>query len=772
MKIEIVGGGPAGLYFGLLMKLQDPRHVVTVHERNRPGDTFGWGVVFSDRTLQSFEQADPVSHAEIVGNFAYWQDIDVHVGGECVRATGHGFCGLARVKLLEILARRAVALGCDLRNEDPVDDIAALPADADLVVAADGINSRLRTQAEDHFQPTLDWRRCRFAWLGADLRLPAFTFWFKESPHGLFQVHAYPFDDHTSTFIVECREDVWERAGLAALGTEETLKWFEALFEEELGGHRVLANGPLWRTFPTVRNASWHRDNLVIIGDAAHTAHFSIGSGTKLAMEDAIALCQAFTDTPDAPVPDVLAAYETARRPEVERLQKSAQTSLEWFENSARYRHFDPVSFAFTLMTRAKRITFDELALRDPALVAEVRRSFAARAFAAVGSLPNEPYAGVPGARLPAGDGFPMSEPPVPAFTPYRLRGLVLPNRIVVSPMCMYSAVDGVPDDWHLVHLGSRAIGGAGLVICEATGISPDGRITEGCTGMWNEAQMAAWRRIVDFVHTRSRSRIGLQIGHAGRKAACHVPWENGGRPLPADRAWEILAPSAIPWDTGSQTPRAMDRADLDRVSAAFARSAALAEEAGFDVLELHMAHGYLLSTFLSALTNHRTDDYGGAIEGRLRFPLEVVDAVRRVWPAHKPLSVRISTTEWTPDALTDAERIVLAKALAAHGVDIVDCSAGGVVPEQKPVYGRMFQVPFSDQIRNEAGVPTMAVGNIQDADQCNTILAAGRADLCVLARGHLADPYFAAHAAEKYGHDAQPWPVQYLAVRPRRRKG
>lgn len=743
MRTAVIGGGPAGLTYGILAKKLDPSHEIVVYERNRPGDTFGWGVVFSDQTLDTLAAADPESFAEIERHFARWRDIDVFLEDRHVRSTGHGFCGLRRTALLDILERRALALGVDVRHEVEIDDPTPLMASHDLVLAADGINSKVRARFADTFQPSLDWRRCKFIWLGADVAFPAFTFFFRQHAAGLFQVHAYPFDDHTSTFIVECREEVWRAAGLEALDEAATIAFFEALFANDLRGARLLSNNSHWRTFPTVRNARWHHENVVLMGDAVHTAHFSIGSGTKLAMEDALALVETMQALPGHPVPELLAAYEAARRPEVERLQAAAQTSLEWFENSARHAGFDPLPFTFSLMTRSKRITWDELAKRDPALVGAVAEEWRGRH---------------------GGAG-------VPAFTPLALRGVTLPNRIVVSPMCQYSATDGVPDDWHLVHLGSRAVGGAGLVIAEATAVSPEGRITPGCTGIWNDAQAAGWKRVVDFVHARTDAKIALQIGHAGRKAACRVPWE-GGAPLPPGERWPLLAPSPLPYDAKSDVPFTASAADLDRLRDAFVAAARRADAAGFDVLEVHAAHGYLLSSFVSALSNHRADEYGGTLENRLRWPLEVVRAVRAAWPAAKPLFVRISATEWAPGGLDDADRIAIGRALADAGVDVVDCSAGGVVPEQQPVYGRMFQVPFADLLRNEAGVRTMTVGNVQDVDQANTILAAGRADLVALARAHLADPYVALRAAARYDLDEVPWPRQYRAARPGRRKG
>ncbi len=746
MNIVCIGGGPAGLFFAILMRKAWPGARVRVFERNRADDTFGWGVVFSDETLENIEAADPESFAEIRRSFAYWDDIDTYYAGTCVTSTGHGFCGLSRVKLLSILHERCHRLGVELSFETEVEGPQQFP-DADLILAADGVNSKVRAQLAEHFQPTIDWRKCKFAWFGTTKPLRAFTFVFKETEHGLFQVHAYPFEPGLGTWIVECREEVWRRAGLDRLDEAQSRAFCEELFLEFLGGHRLLGNKSVWRTFPTVSNACWHWRNVVLIGDAAHTAHFSIGSGTKLALEDAIALARAFAEHGTGDVPRVLRAYAAARSVEVLRTQKAAQTSLEWFENSGRYMRQHPLALTFNLMTRSKRITYDNLARRDPDLVARVSAGFAAAA-------------AVP----PAANG----RTPAPMFAPFRLRELELRNRVVVSPMCQYSAVDGTVGDWHLVHLGSRAIGGAALVIAEMTDVSADGRITSGCAGMYRDEHVAAWKRIVDFVHARTRAAIGLQLAHAGRKGSCAHPWE--GEDTPLAPGWPTLAPSALPFRAEWPVPKAMTPADMRGVAAAFAAAAARADAAGFDLLELHMAHGYLLSSFLSPLSNQRADAWGGSLSNRMRFPLEVLDAVRRAWPQHKPISVRISATDWLGQrGFTPGDAVELARALAAHGCDLVDVSSAGNVPESQPEYGRLYQVPFAERIRFEAGVPVMAVGAILDADHCNTILAAGRADLCCMARAHLRDPYLTLHAAEKYGYDEQEWPGQYLPARPRR---
>ena len=746
MKIACLGGGPAGLYFAILMKKAFPQAGIVVHERNKADDTFGFGVVFSDETLGNFEAADEPTYREIRRLFRYWGDIETHLGDAVVRSTGHGFCGMSRRRLLQVFHARCRELGVELRFESDVKD--ETQVEADLVVVCDGINSLVRTRHAAHFQPSLDWRKCKFTWLGTTLPMDAFTFWFERTEHGVFQVHAYPFEEGLGTFIVECTEETWRKAGLEGADEAATIAFCERVFARKLNGHRLVANRSIWRTFPTVRCGTWTKGNMVLIGDAAHTAHFSIGSGTKLAMEDAIALCDSFVRHGTSDVPAALKAYEEGRKVDVLKLQKAAQTSLEWFENSARYMDQDPVEFTFNLMTRSKRITYENLRKRDPELV---RRATAR-------------YAVSQGAAAKA-DGTHDA----PAFVPLKVRELQLENRVVVSPMCQYSAVDGVPGDWHLVHLGSRAVGGAGLVIAEATSASPDGRITPGCTGLWNDAQRDAWKRVVEFVHGHSRSKLGLQLGHAGRKASCSVPWE-GDAPLQDARAWPTIGPSADAFKDGWHVPRAMTRADMDRVLGEFVAATKRADEAGFDLLEVHAAHGYLLSSFLSPLSNKRADEHGGALANRMRYPLEVVEAVRKAWPARKPLFVRISASDWLDHAggFTCDEAVLFARELKKLGVDCIDVSSAGNTPLSRVDYGRMYQVPFADAIRHGAGILVQCVGAVQGVDHANTVLAAGRADLVAMARPHLADPYLALHAAAELGKHDMPWPRQYLAAKPR----
>lgn len=740
MKVAIIGGGPAGLYAAILLKKQRPEADIAVYERNRADDTFGFGVVFSDATLDNFEQHDLPSYRRITEEFAYWDDIAIHFRGTVHNVGGNGFCGCSRRTLLLILQERARELGVALHFETEITDEAQL-ADADLILLSDGINSRFRDKYLDHFRPETDLRANKFAWMGSTKPLDAFTFVFQETEWGPFIAHAYQYEAGRSTWIFETDPDTFARAGLSGLDEQQSADRMAAIFGWFLDGHPLLINRSMWRNFPMIRNQRWVKDRMVLLGDAKSTAHFSIGSGTKLAMEDAIALVEAIGNT--ASLDDALALYESGRREEVEKTQHAADVSLVWFEHLDRFWDFDPVQFAFGLMTRSKAITYDNLKLRAPDFVAEADRAFA---------------------RQVRAKGFDVDpdKPVAPMFQPFRLRDMVLANRAVVSPMCMYSAKDGMPQDFHLVHYGARAIGGAGLVFTEMTCIAPDARITHGCAGLWNDAQEAMWTRIVDFVHANSAARICLQLGHAGRKGASKLMWEGMDRPL-EEGGWEVFSASPIPYFPDSRVPRELDRADMIRIRDEFVTAAERGIRCGFDMLELHCAHGYLLASFLSPLTNTRTDAYGGTLENRLRYPLEVFRALRAVWPAHKPMSVRISATDWAEGGITGDDAVKIAEAFHEAGVDLIDVSTGQTVRGARPIYGRMFQTPFSDQVRNEARVATMCVGNITSADQVNTILAAGRADLVALGRPHLVDPGFTLRAAAWYGAEQAYCPQPYL---------
>jgi len=751
VKIDVVGGGPAGLYFALLMKKDHPGWSLRVTERNPCGVTWGWGVVFSDETLENFRDADRETWEAITRTFARWEAIDVHFGGRVIRSGGHAFCGIPRVRLLEILQTRCRALGVELVFEK---EAAGDAAAADLIVGADGVNSGVRARHAEHFRPEIATGRSPYIWLATTRVFDAFTFIIRENEHGIFTVHGYPFDDKTSTFIVETDQESWKRAGLDKATEAESVAYCERLFAPELKGHPLMSNKSAWIFFKQVVCASWHTGNtgnVVIIGDAAHTAHFSIGSGTKMAMEDSIALAAAFDAAVERParndVERALAAFEEARRVDVSKKQRVARVSQRWFEEIGRRRGYAPEQLAVSLLSRSRKVTHANLKMRDPGYVETVDRWWSARNGAAG-----------------------VEPPPPPMFTPFQLRGLKLENRVVVSPMCQYSAEDGVPNDWHLVHIGSRAMGGAGLVIAEMTDVSREGRITPGCTGMYKDEHIEAWGRIVSFVHTHTRAKIGLQLAHAGRKGSTKLMWEGIDEPLPAGN-WPLISASAIPWDRGSQVPKAMDRKDMDHVRDDFERSAVRARRAGFDMLEIHFAHGYLLASFISPLTNRRHDSYGGTLENRMRYPLEVFDAVRKVWPKERPISVRFPAFDWAPGGLEVEEAVAAARMLKEHGCDIIDVSSGMTTPASSPDYGSMFQVPFSDRIRNEAGIPTMTVGGIRNWDHVNTILVSGYADLCVLARPHLFDPYFTLHAAADQWHDVW-WPNQYLPAKPRRREG
>jgi anthraniloyl-CoA monooxygenase len=745
MKINCIGGGPASLYFAILMKKSWPDARISVIEQNRPDDTFGFGVVFSDRTMENFRQADAETHARITGAFAHWGDIDIHFKGEVLTSTGHGFAGMSRKEMLLILQERARELGIELSFLQRVGDPDTL-RDCDLLFAADGVNSVVRDAYKQHFRPTVDFRPNRFVWLGTNFDFPAFTFHFVENEHGLWRTHCYQYTPGMATLILECTEETFRASGLGVEDEEGTQRYVKRLLRNHIPGADIIVNRSYWRQFPIITCESWVHENVVLAGDAVHTAHFSIGSGTKLAMEDSIALHQAIVAA-KGDVRAGLAHYETERKPVVASTQRAALTSLRWFEETERYyERLEPIQFGFSLLTRSLRISHGNLRLRDRAYVEKVDSWYAAKAANQSGrNVRTEPA-------------------PPPMFTPFRLRDLVLPNRIVVSPMCQYSAEDGTIDDWHLVHLGSRAMGGAGLVIAEMSDVSREARISPGCAGIYKPEHVLAWKRVCDFVHRHTDSKIALQLGHAGRKASTRLLWEGYDEPLP-DGNWEIVAPSPLPYKPHSQVPRPMTRADMDAVLEDYVRATKMAEEAGFDMLELHLAHGYLLNTFISPLTNRRSDDYGGTIDKRMRYPLEVFRAVRDTWPEHKPISARISAHDWKEGGTTPEEAVEIAGLLKHAGVDIVDVSSGQVVSDEKPQYGRLFQTPFADRIRLEVGMPTMAVGAISAYDDVNSILAAGRADLCVIARAHLFDPYWTRHAAYELGwigYDKLPWPKQY----------
>jgi len=746
LRVACLGGGPAGLYFAIAMKLRDARHEVVVVERNRPYDTFGWGVVLSDETLANLKAADPVSATEIAHGFVYWDDIATHYRGTVARSSGHGFCGIGRKRLLNILQDRARALGVELKFETEIESLEPYKG-YDLIVAADGANSRVRTELAHVFRPDIEVRRNKYIWLGTHQRFDdAFTFIFEETDKGWIWAHAYQFEPETATFIVECSEATWRNFGFDAMSQEETLAACERIFAGNLGGNRLMTNarhlrGSAWLNFNRVLCQSWSHENIVLMGDSAATAHFSVGSGTKLALESAIALADYLHTEPTMAA--AFERYEEDRRTQVLRLQSAARNSTEWFEDVERYLALHPVQLNYSLLTRSQRISHENLRQRDKAWLDGAEMWFEEQA---TGHKPN------------------AARPPM--FTPFRLRGMDLKNRVVVSPMAQYKAVDGTPTDWHLVHLAERAKGGAGLVVTEMTCVSPEGRITPGCTGLYAPEHEAAWKRIVDFVHAETDARIAIQLGHSGPKGSTQLGWEEMDAPLPTGN-WELLAPSPVPWSPHNQVPREMTRADLQRVVGEYVAAAQMAERAGFDMLELHYAHGYLLSAFITPLTNRRTDEYGGSLEGRMRFPLELYRAVRAAWPEAKPISVRISASDWVGShGITPADAVEIARLLKREGVDIIDVSAGQTSIEARPVYGRMFQTPFSDRIRNEVDIATMAVGNITEVDHVNSILMAGRADLVCLARPHLADPYWTLHAAARAGYTGTTWPKPYLAGR------
>ncbi len=745
MKVLCLGGGPAGLYFAISMKLRDPRHQVTVLERNRADDTFGWGVVLSDDAMARMKKNDAKSYEAIRASFAYWDDIAVVHKGERIVSGGHGFAGIGRMKMLLLLQERARELGVEMKFQTEFRSAEDYRKDFDLVVATDGINSLVRREYADVFKPDIDQRLVKFIWLGTHQKFDdAFTFIFEKTEWGWFWAHVYQFDADTATFIVDCMPDTWDRAGFADMTKEETIATCERIFAKHLGGHALMSNAnhlrgsAVWMQFPRVLCERWYHGNVVLMGDAAATGHYSIGSGSRLAFDSAIALAEYLHSEPT--MERAFERYQDERRLEVLRLQSAARNSLEWFERVERYLDMPPVQFAYSLLTRSQRISHENLRLRDKAWLEAAEAWFQVRA------------GGKPGRR--------------PMFAPFRLRGMELKNRIVVSPMAQYKAVDGCPNDWHFAHYAERAKGGAGLVYTEMTCVSPEGRITPGCPGLYRPEHEAAWKRLADFIHAETTAKLCIQIGHSGRKGSTCVPWEGGiDQPL-ASGNWQTLAPSAIPYRPVNAKPRAMERADMDLVRDQFVAATRMADRAGADMIEMHGAHGYLLGEFISPLTNKRTDGFGGSLENRLRFPLEVFSAMRAAWPAEKPMSVRISAHDWVPGGVTPDEAVEIARAFHAAGADLIDVSSGQTDPAEKPVYGRMFQTPFSDRIRNETGIATMTVGNISDFDQVNGILMAGRADLVALARMHLADPYWTLHAAVAQGDQDTDWPAPYRGGR------
>lgn len=736
MKISVIGGGPGGLYFSILLKKAIPTCEIDIYERNKPDDSFGFGVVFSDETLSEFLMRDPKSYDLIRSKFAYWDALDVARDGEIVRISGNGFCGCSRKTLLQLLQQRCTEEGINFHFEHNVDDLSQFK-NSDVIVACDGIGSQIRTQFATDFGTKIDLKKNRFVWMGSTKPLDAFTYFFRNTPYGMIVAHAYQYEKGMSTWIFECSDATWKNAGFEVENEQGTIQKISHLFKEELEGHGLISNKSYWRRFPAITNEKWHKDNIVLLGDAKATAHYSIGSGTKLAMECAIGLADALIEFPNN-IPQAFDKYEKTRRNRVEMIQYAANVSLDWFENMDRNAQHDFQQFAFGCMTRSKKVTFENLAIRDTSFPEKVLAEFNTKL-------------GISDLKTPA------------AFSTFSLRKMKLENRIVMAPMGQYSAENGLVNNWHLVHYGARATGGVGLILTEMTAISKSGRITLGCAGIWSKEQVVEWLKITDFIHRNSASKIGIQLGHSGRKGAVNVPKIGNNIPLEKE-SWDLISASPIPFSSKNAVPKEMNLDDMNQIVSEFVQATKNADEANFDMIELQAHHGFLLASFLSPLTNIRKDEFGGSIENRLKFPLRVFTEMRMAFNQDKPMSVRISASDWAENGISEEDVLQIATAFKTAGADIINVSTANTVENQKPLVGRMWQTPFSDAIRNSVHIPTITTGYIQDIDQINTILLNGRADLVALGRPLLLDANFVRTAQAYEQFKATDIPNQYLA--------
>jgi anthraniloyl-CoA monooxygenase len=729
MKVVCVGADPAALYLGILLKRQDPSHSVSFLLESGRRTTWLPSSLVCNPLKRRLKLADPEVAAAANVEVATFDRVELDTGDRRFETRGLAYASVRTAGLTEALKAIAIGLGCEFLQCD-ADAIFPRLESADLVVGADGDGSRVwrptGSNATQHDVGTNLHFGCESPSSRDSLRYS-----FRETPSGFFHAVTWPHAGGSTT-IIEAPAEAIHVAGLLNADADAIFAWCRDLFAEELDGASPAST--TWERSVTVRNPNWRHGKFVPLGQAAYTTHFSVGLDIRSGLDDAQALAALLAT--HASVDDALTAFDAARRPKAESLQRAASASQGWFEHAGEHMGLPFEQFVFSLLTASMRITYARIEKAAPELVRSVDALIA-----------------------PASDG--SNRPPPPMFAPITLRGVTIPNRVVVSPMCMYSAKDGTVNDWHVVHLGSRAVGGAGLVISEMTDVLPEGRISLHCAGMYAPEHVDAWRRVTDFIHAHSPAKVAVQLAHAGRKGSLTRSWE-GHRSLGEAANWEILAASAIPFADGRQTPRAMNRADMDKVRDAFARAAEMSDAAGFDMIELHFAHGYLISSFISPAANKRTDEYGGSLENRMRFPLEVFNAVRAAWPQHKPISTRISSVDWVDGGTTVDDAIEIARMLHEAGNDILAVSSGGVVSAQPAVGGRVYQASLSDRIRNALGIPTMTVGGIVSHGDINTIIAAGRADMCALGRGSLENAYFVRHAARDQNFTGLHWPSQY----------